>query len=122
MKKNKVVSSEDLSSFIINGMQEKKAHNIVQMDLRKIPNAITDFFVIASGNSDTQIDAIASSVEEAVFKASGENPWHREGRLHKEWILLDYSNVVVHIFKAEKREFYDIEALWGDAVFTQIED
>jgi ribosome-associated protein len=118
MKKNKNLSSEELSKLAVEGMEEKKAQNIVLMDLRNIPNAITDFFVISSGTSDTQIDAIATSVEENIFKKSQEDPWQREGRLNKEWILLDYSNVVVHVFKADKREFYDIESLWGDAEFT----
>lgn len=122
MKKNSTLSSEALSNLIVSGMQEKKAQRIVLIDLRKIPNAITDFFVISSGSSDTQIDAIANSVEEVVFKESKENPWQREGRQNKEWILLDYSNVVAHIFKADRREFYDIESLWGDAEFTYFDE
>lgn len=122
MKRKKTISSLELSNLVVEGMQEKKAKNIVKMDLRKIPNAITDFFVISSGTSDTQVDAIADSVEESVFKSAGEDPWNKEGKTNKEWILLDYSNVVVHIFKGDKREFYDIESLWGDAEFSYIED
>jgi ribosome-associated protein len=71
--------------------------------------------VICSGSSDTQIDAIASSVDEEVFKGSNQDPWHKEGIQNKEWILLDYVDVVVHVFRKDRREFYDIESLWGDA-------
>ncbi len=115
MKKTKNISSEALCDLVIQGMQEKKGFDIVKMDLRKIPGTITDFFVICSGSSDTQIDAIASSVDEEVYKSSKESPWHREGIQNKEWILLDYVDVVVHVFKKDRREFYDIESLWGDA-------
>ncbi|MFC3810726.1 ribosome silencing factor [Lacihabitans lacunae] len=115
MKKTKQISSEQLCDLVINGMQEKKGFDIVRMDLRKIHNSITDFFVICSGSSDTQIDAIASSVDEEVFKGSNQDPWHKEGIQNKEWILLDYVDVVVHVFRKDRREFYDIESLWGDA-------
>jgi ribosome-associated protein len=118
MKKNKQISSELLCDLVVHGMQEKKGFDIVKMDLRKIPNAITDFFIICSGNSDTQIDAISGSVDDEVFKGSKENPWHREGIQNKEWILLDYVDVVVHIFRKDRREYYDIESLWGDAEFS----
>ncbi len=103
-------------------MQEKKGFDILKMDLRKIPNTITDFFIICSGSSDTQIDAIAGSVDDEVFKNTKENPWHREGVQNKEWILLDYVDVVVHIFRKDRREFYDIESLWGDAIMTHYGD
>ncbi len=122
MKKNKEISSEQLALMVVEGMHEKKAHKVLQMDLRKIKNAITDYFIICSGTSDTQLDAIADSVEEVVNKKTGQKPWHREGKTNREWILLDYSDVVVHIFKTEKREFYDIESLWGDAEFTYFGD
>jgi ribosome-associated protein len=115
MKKTKQISSEQLCDLVINGMQEKKGFDIVRMDLRKIHNSITDFFVICSGSSDTQIDAIASSVDDEVFKGSSQDPWHKEGIQNKEWILLDYVDVVVHVFRKDRREFYDIESLWGDA-------
>ncbi|MCA0365350.1 MAG: ribosome silencing factor [Spirosomataceae bacterium] len=122
MKKTKNISSEQLCDLVINGMQEKKGFDIVKLDLRKIPGTITDFFVICSGNSDTQIDAIAGSVEEEVVKAAKELPWHKEGIQNKEWILLDYIDVVVHVFKKDRREFYDIESLWGDADFSYYGD
>jgi len=124
MKQRKIsnLSSKDLSQLIVRGMQEKKAVDIVVMDLRQVKNAVTDFFVICSGNSDVQVDAIADSVEEEVIKVADTRPWQREGKMHKEWILLDYVDVVVHVFKKERRAFYDLELLWGDAVVSQIEE
>lgn len=118
----KKFSSEALCDLVINGIQEKKGFDIVKLDLRKVPGAITDFFIICSGGSDTQIGAIADSVDEEVYKASQELPWHKEGFSNKEWILLDYVNVVVHIFRKDRREFYDLESLWGDADFAYYGD
>jgi len=105
----------------VKGMQEKKAADIIILDLRKLNNAIADFFVICSGNSDKQLDAIADSVDEEVYKAMNENPWHIEGKNNKEWMLLDYTNVVAHIFRKDRREFYALERLWGDARITEID-
>jgi len=121
-KKDPVTSSQKLSTLIVKGMQEKKANNIVLLDLRKVKNAVADFFVICSGNSDKQIDAIADSVDEEVYKGVNENPWHVEGKNNKEWMILDYTNVVVHIFRKDRRSFYALEKLWGDAEITEIED
>lgn len=109
------VTAEELRDMIVKGMQDKKALDVVVMDLREVKNAICDYFVICSGNSDTQIDAIASSVDEEVHKTCGQNPWHQEGKANREWILLDYVDVVAHIFKKDRRAFYDLEQLWGDA-------
>src|ERR1043165_7698233 len=114
-KKRKGVSSEKISEVIVKGMQEKKATDIVVMDLRKVKNAVADFFVICSGNSDKQIDAIADSVDEEVYKGLHENPWHVEGKNNKEWMILDYTNVLAHIFRKDRRSFYALEKLWGDA-------
>jgi ribosome-associated protein len=121
-KKKKELNSEKLSEAIVLGMQEKKGFDIVVMDLRKVKNAVADFFVICSGNSDKQLDAISESIDEFVFKKVKENPWHSEGKHNKEWMLLDYINVVAHVFKKEKRKFYALEKLWGDAEVTEIED
>jgi ribosome-associated protein len=114
--------SEKLSSTIVKGMQEKKAIDIVLMDLRKVKNAVADFFVICSGSSDKQLDAIADSIDEQVHKDLKENPWHVEGKNNKEWMILDYTNVVAHIFRKDRRNFYALEKLWGDAEITTIED
>ncbi|WP_435354223.1 ribosome silencing factor [Emticicia sp. SJ17W-69] len=122
MKEIKELSGDELCRLVVHGMLEKKAANIVVMDLRKVKNSITDFFVICSGNTDTQIDAIATSVDDEVFKATKMNPWHQEGKQNKEWILLDYIDVVVHVFRKDRRKFYDLESLWGDAELTQIEE
>ena len=114
-KQNELLSSEQLGQVVVKGMQEMKAEDIVLMDLRDVNNAVADFFVICSGNSDTHIDAIAESVDLEVNKADGQNPWHREGFNNKIWVLLDYVDVVVHVFNRENREFYALESLWGDA-------
>jgi ribosome-associated protein len=111
---------DTLAQLIVLGMQEKKAENIVILNLKHLRGAICDYFVICSGNSDTQLDAISDSIEEQVEKATQENPWHREGKEHKEWILLDYVDVVAHVFRKDRRLFYGLEELWGDAHITQV--
>ncbi len=121
-KRRKADHSEKLSQLVVKGMQEKKASEIVLMDLRKVRNAVADFFVICSGNSDKQLDAIAESIDEEVYKALKEEPWHKEGKNNKEWVLLDYTNVVAHVFKRDRRSFYALEKLWGDAEITEIEE
>ena len=114
-------SAEKLIKYIVKGIQEKKGANIVILDLRDIGNAIADYFIICTGSSDTQIDAISDSVEKLVKEGVKELPWHREGIKNKEWILLDYVNVVTHIFKNDVRAHYGLEELWGDAAVTKIE-
>ncbi|GAB3533497.1 ribosome silencing factor [Pontibacter brevis] len=121
MKETKVEATSDiLAELVVKGMQEKKATDIVIINLKSLKNAVSDYFVIASANSDTQIDAIASSIEEEVFKAVRQNPWQSEGRTNNEWVLLDYVDVVAHIFLKDKREFYALEELWGDAKIEQV--
>ena len=121
-KRKKGIDAAKLSQVIVHGMLEKKASNIVVMDLRMLKNSIADFFVICSGSSDKQLDAIAESIDKEVFEALQENPWHIEGKNNKEWMLLDYITVVAHIFQSERRSFYTLEKLWGDAKVTQIEN
>ena len=121
-KQNGVLSSEQLSKVVVKGMQEMKAEDIVVMDLRSVNNAVADFFVICSGNSDTHIAAIAESVDHEVNKTDGQNPWHREGLNNKIWVLLDYVDVVVHVFNHDNREFYSLESLWGDAKITSYDE
>ena len=116
----KPIPAEKLSELVVQGMLEKKAVDVVVMDMRHVKNAIADYFVICSGNSDSQIDANSESVEEFVHKSSKQNPWKREGKNNKEWVLIDYVDVVVHIFYHEKRQFYALEELWGDAKMTEI--
>ncbi|RYY06009.1 MAG: ribosome silencing factor [Sphingobacteriaceae bacterium] len=116
INKNKLESTL-ISEVIIHGIQEKKGSDVVRLDLRNIRSSVSDYFVICHAESTTQVKAIAGSVEEEVYKALKQDPWRKEGFEHGEWILLDYIDVVVHIFKTDKREFYGIEELWGDAEF-----
>ncbi len=120
LKKNSFLLPEELSKIVVEGMQEKKAQDIVVLDLRKVANSIADFFIICSGNTDTQVRAISESVEDAVNKSDKQNPWHKEGYKNNEWVLLDYVDVVAHIFKKDRREFFALEDLWGDAKITKI--
>ena len=116
MLKNKAINESTFTSELaIHGIQEKTGNEIVRLDLRNINSSVADYFVVCHAESSTQVKAIASSVEEEVFKASKQHPYRIEGLEHGEWILLDYIDVVVHIFKTDKREFYGIEDLWGDA-------
>jgi ribosome-associated protein len=115
------MSSLELCKSVVEGMQEKMALDIVTMDLRAIENAIVDYFIICTGNSDTQIDAICNSIEETVQKNTNIHPWHLEGKQNKEWILLDYIEVVAHVFRADRRDYYAIEELWADAQSTYVE-
>lgn len=116
----KLNDAERLKNLIVNGMIEKKAKEIVCIDLRTIKNSVADFFVICHADSKTHIDAIANSVEEFVYKKEGEEAFHREGNTNSEWILIDYFNVVAHIFQHEQREYYDIERLWADGEIQRI--
>ena len=119
-KKNSKTPSEELCNAIVEGMQENKANEIVVLDLRELDGAITEFFVICSGDSDTHVDGIANSISRHVRKHMKEKPWKIEGKTNSDWVLLDYVNVVGHIFYKEKRSFYDIEELWSDAARTNI--
>jgi len=100
---------------IIEGMQENKAKDIVLLDLRDIPSAVCEFFIICSGDSSTQVEGISSAVMRNTRKELKEKPWHTEGKTNSEWVLLDCIDVVVHIFYKETRSFYDLEDLWADA-------
>jgi ribosome-associated protein len=122
MKETKAEANSDiLAELVVKGMQEKKASDIVVLNLKSLKNAVSDYFVIASASSDTQLDAIASSIEEEIYKATRQNPWQSEGRTNKEWVLLDYVDVVAHVFLKDKREFYALEELWGDAGIKRVE-
>ncbi len=112
---NQPEESKRITEVIVHGMQEKKAKDIVSLDLRNISSSVSDFFVVCHADSSTQVKAIADSVEDEMMKAFGEEPWHKEGFQNSEWILLDFVSVVVHIFRTEKREHYGVEDLWGDA-------
>ena len=115
-------SSELVKKFVVEGLQEIKGQNITVLDLREIENAVTDFFIIAEGNSNTQVNSLADSVHKVVRENVGDKPWHIEGRDNSEWVFMDYVTVVVHVFQKGIREFYDLEGLWGDAEITIIEN
>ncbi len=115
MSKNKKNISLELAKSIALAMEEKKGERIKILDLRKIKSAVTDFFVVCSAQSKTQVNALADSVEEIVFKTGNEWPYKVEGRENAEWVLLDYFDAVAHVFQTESREFYKLEDLWADA-------
>jgi len=114
--------SEVFISSVIKGIEEKKGKNIQIFDLRKTGHSVCDFFVICNADSGTQVDAIAYSVEAEVKNETGESPWKSEGFENKEWILIDYVDVVVHVFQTPIREFYKLERLWADAEVRDIQE
>jgi len=120
MQKRKA-SADELIALILQGIEEVKGHDINILDLREIENTVCDYFIICNGTSNTHVNAIVGSIQKTVSKAIKDKPWHVEGEDNAEWVLMDYVNVVVHIFQKQIREYYDIEGLWGDAKFTTIE-
>ncbi|MFO8146595.1 MAG: ribosome silencing factor [Bacteroidota bacterium] len=117
----KEINNDQLIAQIIKGIEEVKGNNIEILDLREIENTVCDYFVICNGTSNTQVNAIVNSIQKTVSKALKDKPWHIEGSDNAEWVLMDYVNVVVHVFQKHIREYYDIESLWGDAKITSIE-
>ncbi len=116
------VKNAGLLEAVIEGMRDKKAKNIMVLDLRRIENRVTDYFVICDADSNIHVNSIADGVEDTVEKLAGERAYHAEGHQNGEWILLDYIDVVAHVFLREAREHYNIEALWGDADIKLIND
>ena len=114
MKINQEINSSKLSKFIAKSMDGKKAENIIIINLKKIKNSVTDYFVLATGNSNIHIESISSGIEYDVFKKFKEKPWNKEGVNNSEWVLIDFVNVVAHIFNPDTRETYNLEKLWGD--------
>ncbi len=117
----KLTRNSKIFKTIIHAIQEKKGENIVSIDLRKIPEAVADFFVICEASSTTQVKAIADSVEEEVRKNCDELPYKHEGRQTLQWVLIDYVNVVVHVMLPENRRFYKLEEMWSDAPLEEHE-
>ncbi len=109
------LSASKLAEYAIQSLLDKKAFDPILMDMRDLSNAPADFFVIAHGSSDTHVEAMSDELIRKVRTELGEKPSHVEGKENAEWILIDYFDVVVHIFIEEKRKFYDLESLWGDA-------
>jgi ribosome-associated protein len=114
--------TEVLLESIVKGIFIKKGLNVLKIDLRKLENRITDYFVICHASSGTQVSAISDSVDDIVRKEAGEKPFHVEGLDNCFWVLLDYGNVIVHIFLEEYRNFYSLESLWADAATEAMED
>lgn len=117
----KEVGTDQLITQVIRGIEDVKGQDIEILDLRELENMVCDYFIICSGTSNTQVNAIVNSVQKSVSKALREKPWHTEGTENAEWVLIDYVHVVVHVFQKHIREFYDIEGLWGDAQSIKIE-
>lgn len=113
-------NTTSLLALILEGIENVKGENISILDLRNIDNTPCDYFVICDGNSNTQVNAIAGSVQKTVSKELHEKPWHIEGTEQANWVLMDFINIVVHIFQKETRAYYNIEDLWGDAKITNI--
>lgn len=118
----KLVNNDVLIANIIKGIEEVKGSNIDILDLREIDNSACDYFIICNGNSNTQVNAIVGSIQKVVSKELKDKPWHVEGTENAEWVLMDYINVVVHVFQTHIREYYNIESLWGDAKITSIQN
>ena len=116
------MTSRALSEKITQGMLEMKAVDIQIFDLRTVQHAIADFFVLCSGNSDIHIDSISQMIEKYAFEQAKQKPWHKEGYANKEWILIDFVDVVAHVFNKEKRAFYELENLWADAKIYTLEN
>lgn len=114
-------NSDLLITTIISGIEDVKGKEITILDLREIENTVCNYFIICEGTSNTQVNAIVNSVQRKVSKSLKDNPWHIEGNDNAEWVLMDYVDVVVHVFQKHIRDYYDIEGLWGDAVTTTVE-
>ena len=119
---NNNVDKQVLIDQIVSAIQDVKGEDIMIFDLSEIENSVAETFIICSGNSNTQVNAISGSVEKKVRNELGERPWHVEGTENAMWVLVDYISVVVHIFQRETRSFYDLEELWGDAKITLVEN
>jgi ribosome-associated protein len=112
----RLTKSSKIIKTIIQAIQDKKGENIVSLDLRKIPEAVADFFIVCQATTNTQIRAIADAVEDAVKTTCGELPYRHEGRQALQWVLIDYVNVVIHVMQPEQRKFYRLEEMWSDAL------
>ena len=118
----RLTKNSKIFKTIIKAIQQKKGENIISLDLRKIPEAVSDFFVICQASSNTQVKAIADSIEDNVKKICGEMPYKHEGYQSLQWVLIDYVNIVVHIMQPDVRKFYKLEEMWSDAALTEHKD
>ena len=114
-KTNTIISTEQLISAIVEGISRLKGENILDLDLTKLEQTECEHFIICHGNSNTHVESIASSIEKTVTEITGEKTFRSDGYKNAQWILLDYSNIMVHVFQKEFRDYYDLETLWSDA-------
>ena len=121
MKINQGQNTEHLVEVVVNAMQEVKGEEIVSLDLKNVIHAVADYFIICHANSHTQVQAIARRVEEETMKTLNDRPGHKEGIQNAEWVLLDYTDIVVHVFYKEARTFYALEDLWADGEVKEYE-
>ncbi len=118
----RLTKNSKLIKTIIAAIQEKKGENIISLDLRKINEAVADFFIICEAGNQPQVRAIADHVEHRVKESCGEDPYHHEGFQQLQWVLIDYVNVVVHVMQSETRKFYQLEEMWSDAPLMEHND
>jgi ribosome-associated protein len=115
----RLTRNSKLYKAIITAIQNKKGEDIISLDLRKIPEAVADFFIICTAATNTQVKAIADNIEDEVKSLTGESAYKHEGRQSLQWVLIDYVNVVVHIMQPEPRKFYNLQEMWSDAPLTE---
>lgn len=113
--------ARELAALAVEAMHSKKASDVTVIDVRKV-SGVTDYLVIGTGGSDMQVRAVAEAVREQIREQADERPWKREGMQHNQWVVLDYVDLVVHVFDRERREYYDLERLWGDAPMEHVAD
>ncbi|HVG42430.1 MAG TPA: ribosome silencing factor [Chitinophagaceae bacterium] len=119
---SRLTRSSKIFKTIIGAIKEKKGEHIVSLDLRKINEAVADFFIVCEANNQPQVRAIADNIEDQVKKVCGENPYHHEGKKTLQWVLIDYVNIVVHVMIPESRKFYKLEEMWSDASLEEHND
>ncbi|TWP23853.1 ribosome silencing factor [Apibacter muscae] len=117
---NTEVDKEVLLNAIVQGIEDVKGYDITILNLTQLENRISDYFIVCTGSSNTQVSAISDSIERNVRTSLKEKPWHVEGKDNLQWVLMDYVSIAVHIFQPEFREYYDLESLWGDVEVKKI--
>jgi ribosome-associated protein len=115
----RITRNSKIFKTIINAIQDKKGEAIISMDLKNIPEAVSDFFIICEATNNNQLRAIADNIEKEVKEKCDESPFKHEGRQAEQWILIDYVNIVVHVMLPEPRKFYQLEELWSDAITVE---
>ena len=113
-------NAEQVKDFIVGYIQDKKGEDIVAIDLTGLEEAVSDYFIICHAATDVQVRAIANHIVASCREELGEKPWHVEGMRNMEWVLIDFVNIVVHVFKRDRREFYRLEQLWSDGIVEEI--